>query len=130
MKRKTMFILSFLASVVIYSQEESLIHSFINDLFDVNVLEEEIVSNYLVELKNEKRFTISLEERNKNRLNHIITIRQRKTDQPNWLTPSRSNCDIKNTVASYKDFKHLDTISWAGKITKRVEKMYVLIRSR
>lgn len=56
-------------------KEEILIKHFVRDLFDINIPEHTGVSKYFVELKNEKKFSISLDERKEIRLGHIKQIR-------------------------------------------------------
>lgn len=114
-----------------FSQEDKkqiLVKSFVQDLFNPDISQEHIVSNYLMELKDEKRFSNSVEDRKYNQLNHIKEIRDRKEDENNWLMPNKNNGNPKNHVASYSKFQQLDTIAWAGQLSKKIKnEMFVLL---
>jgi len=89
------------------------------------------VSNYLIELKNEKKFSISLDERKEIRLGHIKQIRlemQKNETDSKWLIPPKTNANPKNIVAKYNDFKHLDKFKfYERKVESITKNMYVLL---
>lgn len=115
-------------------KEEVLIKSFVTDLFNSNISEEDIVKKYLVDLKYEKKYSISLHERKGNQLKHIKGIREnmlKNNIESGWLIPDKANGSLDNVVANYMDYKHLDKYGWSHKQKKRITRnMYVLLDSK
>lgn len=116
---------------VIAQKEEDIIKNFVTDLFDTSISEETIVKNYLVELKYDENFTISLQERNDQQLLYLKAIRIQMLEEesnPSWLIPDKINANPKNVVAKYLDYSHLDEFRFHERKAKPItENIYVLL---
>ena len=99
-------------------------------MFDVSVPEEILIQKYLVELKDEEGFTISLQERIDKRLLYIKAIRnQMSEEQPgsSWLMPKKVNANPENIMGKYSNYSNLDEFRFSDRKDKAIiEKMYVL----